>query len=375
MEIHFNIKDIFYAPRSALNLAKILTFLRANIAGYTAYLFANYLALFLSGNTFIGIWQNHGLYPCAYMFDLNWYSSVLFWTSSVYWFLAVYGAMCAVSRITLKELKGNYFYSIHDAHSFIEKNWRAIILTPITIIIILAFYILATSFFGILSKIPWIGSIIISVPFFIYLIGAVFSVFTIFTLLVSIVFTPAIVGTTNEDTMGSVFNSYMLAWRYPFQIIAYKLILIPLTYLSQLFLLTIIGSGFKIMNLIFSNSILMGERFTAILGNAASVAVPKKLIDTIFGLLSVNFYNFFIPSTFQKTDGVDLLSIFIIGFFMLIVVLMCFSYALSVFSTGTVYILNIFKKKSGINLIEADDNEDLIFDTNENDKKAQIQHK
>tara|TARA_B100000609_G_C17019594_1_gene332980 strand:+ start:104 stop:286 length:183 start_codon:yes stop_codon:yes gene_type:complete len=60
---------------------------------------------------------------------------------------------------------------------------------------------------------------------------------------------------------------------------------------------------------------------------------------------------------------------------MLIVVLMCFSYALSVFSTGTVYILNIFKKKSGINLIEADDNEDLIFDTNENDKKAQIQHK
>ena len=129
------------------------------------------------------------------------------------------------------------------------------------------------------------------------------------------------------------------------------------------------------MNLIFSNSILMGERFTAILGNAASVAVPKKLIDTIFGLFSINFYNFFIPSTFQKTDGLDLFSIFIIGIFILIVVLISFSYALSVFSTGTVYILNIFKKKSGINLIETYDNEDLIIDTSGNDKKAQIQPK
>ncbi len=363
MEIHFNIKDIFRAPRSALSLTKILTFLRANIVGYFAYLIANYLALYLSGNTFTSIWQSHGIYPCAYTYELNWYSSIIFWISTIYWFLAIYGSMCAVSRITLEELRGNYFYSIQDAHNFIKKNWQPVIFTPITIFAILVFYVLATSFFGLLSKIPWIGSLILSIPFLIYLLGAIFAAFTIYVFLVSIVFTPTIVGTTNEDTMGSVFNSYMLAWRYPLQIIAYKLILAPLIYFSQLFLATMIGSSFKIIDLIFSNSFLMGEKFTAIIGNAATLAIPKKLIDAIFGSLSINSYSFFIPNAYQKTYGVETISSFIIVFFILIVVLLCFSYALSVFSTGSVYILNILKNRSGINLIASNNNEGFVSKT------------
>ncbi len=358
MEIHYNIKDIFHAPRSALSLTKILTFFRAHIVGYFVYLIANYAAIFFSDNSLISIWKSHGMYPFAYAHELNWYSSIIFWVSVIYWFLAIYGTMCAVSKITLQELKGDYFYSIQDAHNFIKKNWYPLMLTPITILMILAFYVLSTSFFGLLSKIPLIGSLIISIPFLIYLLGAVFAAFTFYVFLISIIFTPTIIAITKEDTMGSVFNCYMFAWRYPIQTIAYKLVLAPLVYLSQLFIITMIGSGFKIMDLIFSNSFLMGERFTIIFGNAVNFAMPKKLLDTIFRSYSDNFYRLFIPNSYQEINGFDIISSLIIGFFIIMIVFLCFSYALSVFSTGSVYILNILMNKSGINFIALNNDED-----------------
>tara|TARA_B100001093_G_scaffold349484_1_gene334016 strand:- start:234 stop:620 length:387 start_codon:yes stop_codon:yes gene_type:complete len=121
-----------------------------------------------------------------------------------------------------------------------------------------------------------------------------------------------------------------------------------------------IGSGFKIMDLIFSNSFLMSDRFTAIFSTAASFAIPKKLLNTIFGSFSDNFYSFCIPNTYQKINGFDIISSFIIGFFIIMIALLCISYALSVFSTGSVYILNILMNRSGINFIDIKNKEDLI---------------
>ena len=360
MEINYNIKDLFRAPRSALSLTKIVTFLRANIVGYLVYLIANYLALYLSGNAFVNIWQSHGVYPCAYIYELNWYSSIIFWVSASYWFLCIYGTMCAVSKITLQELKGDYFYSVQDAHRFIVKNWHAIVFTPSTIFAILVFYAMTTSFFAFLSKTPLIGSLFLAIPFVIYFFGAIFAVFTLYTFFVSILLTPTIVGTTEEDTMGTVFNVYMLSWRFPLQLIIYTIILLPLIYLSQLFLVVLIGFGLKIMDLIFSNSLLMGEKFSAVLGNTANIIIPKDLFDITFGSFLANFYDIFIPSSYQNLSGIEALSSSLIGIFLLIVVLGCFSYALSVFSSGYVFILNILKKKSGVDIASIKSKDELI---------------
>ena len=89
MEIHYNIRDIFRAPRSALSITKILTFAQANIVGFLAYLTTNYLALLSSGFSLIEIWTSHGIFPCANIYKLSWYASLLFWAGSVYWFLAI----------------------------------------------------------------------------------------------------------------------------------------------------------------------------------------------------------------------------------------------------------------------------------------------
>ena len=78
MEIHYNIKDIFRAPRSALSITKILIFAQANTVGFVAYLIANYLALLLSGFSLIDIWKSHGVFLCANTYELKWYASLFF---------------------------------------------------------------------------------------------------------------------------------------------------------------------------------------------------------------------------------------------------------------------------------------------------------
>ena len=360
MEIHHNIKDIFCAPRLAVSLTKILTCLRANIVGFIAYLIANYLALLSSGFSLREVWEIHGIYPCAYIYELRWYSSLLFWASTIYWFLAIYGSMVQISKITLQELKGDFFYSLENAHNFIEKNWQPVIFAPLSILAILAFYILATSFFGFIAKTPLVGSIFLAFPFIVYIFGAVFALFTFFTLIISIFYTPAIVGALKEDTMGCVFNIYLLTWRYPLQLIVYKLILFPLIYLSQFVLAIALGFGFKIVDLIFSNALLMGEKFSAIVGNATKIAIPKELFEIIFGSYIVSYYDFFITTSNKTLNNVESISSFFIGIFILLMVLGCFSYALSVFSTGSVFILNILKYKSGVNIVSIKDESDFI---------------
>ena len=118
------------------------------------YLFANYLALILAGLSIKEIWINEGVYPCAYSYNIPWYSMVLFWISSINWILMIYGSIGVVAKHTISELKGDYFLSANEAHEEVEKNWLTILFGTISILLILAFYIVMASIFGLISKIP-----------------------------------------------------------------------------------------------------------------------------------------------------------------------------------------------------------------------------
>ena len=86
MNLYFDIRDIFRSPRLALSGKKIWIFLRANISGYLVYFIFNYLGLMLMGQSMKYIWATQGLYPCLYLFELTWYSALLFWISKTPYF-------------------------------------------------------------------------------------------------------------------------------------------------------------------------------------------------------------------------------------------------------------------------------------------------
>ncbi len=351
MKLNYNILDLLRTPRLAFSLTKIIIFARANIVGYFVYFVANYLALFLSGKSILDIWNNHGIYPCAYIYELPWYASVLFWLSAAYWILAIYGSIASASKTTYQELKGDHFFSAGDAHKYLEKYWHPIIFAPFSIIAILLFYVLAASCFALIGKMPWIGELIFAIPYIIHLFGSVFAFFTFFVLVVSVIYSPIIVGTLKEDTMGTVFNSYMISWRFPIHIALYHLVLFPIIYLSQLILMVSILSGFKILNSIFGIDLFMAEKLNNIVGQAAYSVWPKDLFSFIHGSYLTGFYDFFVPLSNGNLGGTETVSSVIVGFFLFVIIIIWFSYCLSLFTVGETLIFNIFKKRMGTDLL------------------------
>ena len=79
------------------------------------------------------IWATQGLYPCLYLFELTWYSALLFWISIIYWLINLLFAATAVSRVTYKQLKGDEFYSTKESREYVKRHWHAIIFSPVSI--------------------------------------------------------------------------------------------------------------------------------------------------------------------------------------------------------------------------------------------------
>ena len=83
VKLHFDVRDLFCAPRLALSGKKIWIFLVGSLIGYIFYFALNYLAFILAGQTLNETWISQGLYPCIYLIDAPWYAKVLFWISIV----------------------------------------------------------------------------------------------------------------------------------------------------------------------------------------------------------------------------------------------------------------------------------------------------
>ena len=353
MNLTNTLTDIFSAPRRALSLTKILIFFRANLVGYSMYLFANYLALILAGLSIKEIWINEGVYPCAYSYNIPWYSTVLFWISSINWILMIYGSIGVAAKHTISELKGDYFLSANEAHEEVEKNWLPMVFGTISILLILVFYIVMASIFGLISKIPYIGGLFFSLTYLIHVFGAIFAIFTIFAMLVSLVYSPIIVSSLDEDSMGTVFNAYMIAWRFPAQIIVYNSILIPLVYVCMSLFAFICLTGLKVINLLFGSSLLLGQNLDKITSTAFSKALPFEVLKKIYPDNLSSLINSFIVNIETSTISTsDLICSVIIGVFTFFIVLIIISYALSIFSVGQILIFNVFQKRIGVDFLK-----------------------
>ncbi len=119
-------------------------------------------------------------------------------------------SLSGVCRIFLKQLKGNNFFSGKDASKFVYKHRYAVLFTPIVIMLIIIFFLLLASIFAFIGKIPVIGKLTLPLLYIFYFLGSVFTVLSTFVLFTSLFYTPSIVGLYEEDTMGSVFQTYSI---------------------------------------------------------------------------------------------------------------------------------------------------------------------
>jgi len=361
IKLYFDVRDIFRAPRLALSGKKIWIFIVGNLVGFILYWIFSYLALALAGESFTSALAKHGLYPCLFGYEAEWYAWVTYFIGVEAWIIAIYLAATAVSRVTLKQLKGNDFFSAGDAWTFVQKHWHPVVFAPVSITLIIVFFMSFAGAFAFMGKIPYVGEFLFAVPYLFYFFGSVFTIYTAFVLLVSLHYTPAIVGTYEEDTMGTVFQSYSITWSQPWRVIAYHIVLIVLLIIAIPIFTFFWYAGYGLVNYVFACEWFMGGKLTGIMDYAVSLVCP--VIPSVSGLLSGT----------ESVAGVILaISLFLIG-------LSIFSYGLSIVSVAETIMFIIFKKKSDDDdllerkdedELEEDMDDDFNFDDNDDDTES-----
>lgn len=379
MKLYFDIRDIFRSPRLALSGKKIWLFLKANLFGFAVYWVFSYIALILGGTNFSDAISTSGLYPCIYCAEnVSLISHIVYWIGIAIWVISIYFACTAVSRITYKELKGDDFYSVADARTFVKNHRYPIILSWVSIILIAAFFGLGASVFALIGKIPFVGEILFALLYILYFFGSVFTVYTLIVLITSLIYSPAIVATLEEDTMGTVFQSYTITWSQPWRLVLYHLTLLPIVVIGVTIFKWFWFSAYKLINIIFGADWLMGAKLQNIVGWATDLVNPQ------FG-----FCNFMKCSTTvddaisQQTllslnDGVLLSSSeyiagTILAIILFILLMSIVSYGLSILSVGETIMFIIFKKKSNDeNLLDRSDEDDISEDESDQNINGDI---
>lgn len=382
IKLYFDVRDIFRAPRLALSGKKIWLFLIGNLSGFILYWIFSYIALAVAGVPFNEAIASHGLYPCLYGTDASWFAWVLYYVGAIGWIAFLHLSCTAVARVTLKQLKGDNFFSAGDAWNYVKKHWHPVIFTSVSIILILAFFLLFAGIFALFGKIPYVGEYLFALPYLFYFVGSVFTIYTAFVLVISCIYTPAIVGAYEEDTMGSVFQSYSIAWSQPWRVLLYNAILLPLAWWSVKIFSWFMFAGFQLINHVFGMNFLMGEKGTSIVGNAIQYIFPSGLCESICAPFSCVSQFCGTPCCFYTLPEAGTLSssetgaAILIGLFLFIILMSILSYGLSILSVGETLMFIIFKKKSDDDDIierkdedelEEEDDDDYSFDDLDDD--------
>ena len=372
MKLYFDFRDIFRAPRLALSIKKILLFLQANLLGFAIYWIFSYIAFLLNGVNLSEAINQYGLYPCIYAAgEASVLSQIVYIIGVLIWILIIFFACTAVSRITYKQLKGDDFYSGGDAKLFVKKHKFPILMSNISILLIALVFILVAVVFALIGKIPFIGEILTALLYILYFFGAVFTVYTLIVFFTSVIYSPAIIASLEEDTMGTVFQSYSITWSQPWRVIVYHILLLPLTLISISVFKWFWLAGYKLFNMIFGADWLMGTKLHNIVGWSSDLVLPKlnccswfncsiEVGETAHHSVLLSLQEGVALSTTEYISG-TILAIFLFLLFLSII-----SYGLSILSVGETIMFTIFRMKSDDeNILLRKDEDDDEDDNNE----------
>ena len=371
--LHFNYKDIFLAPRLALSPKKIWVFIIGNLSGYVIYWILSYLSLTISGIEINEAITEYGLFPCLYGNSAPLVSWLIYYTGICIWLFFVLISCTAVSRITIKQLQGDNFYSADDALDYVMKKWRSIVFTPISVIFIIITFVIIACVFALIGNIPIVGKLLFPLLYIFYFFGSIFTVFSLFVLIISLLFGPAIIGSYEEDTIGTVFHSYQITFNQPWRIITYHSILVTLIIIFINIFSWFYSVSFNLINQIFGY--FMGIKLENIMGYAVSIvdtswisnnfstlkiSIEQELFGTltmatdmiefilsllvkVFSLILLALPNFSIESYSGSLSAIETISGLLLSIPLIFLTLSVFSYGLAILSVGETIIFIILK--------------------------------
>ncbi|MCX7785440.1 MAG: hypothetical protein N2201_04345 [candidate division WOR-3 bacterium] len=352
--LHNNYKDVFRAFRLGFSIKKISMMMLGYLIAIIGYNICSYLAFLAQGWSFAEIWATYRLLPIP---------ETLHWSGWLLWAIGIAFGICvllitgtAVCKVTFEQLKGDDFFEIKKAFKYALKNGRAIIMSPVMVILFILSVVVAGLILSLIGRIPYFGEIFTGLMILLAFAASLFIVYLLIILKLTLMYSPAIIAASGNDTFDTLFEVFSMLNDQTARLIWYSVILSFLSKIGLFIMAFFSALAVKIGTNILA--IFMGNKLNDILLNAAStfkLSIPywcpepiARLVDTVLGGTI-----FFSPPSYQYINIANLIAsiLFAIGYYLLIIFVI--SYGTTVWFTGTLTnYLVIVKKKDDRNLLE-----------------------
>lgn len=359
---YFNYKDLFKAPRMAIGPQRISLAMFGLMASHLVYLVFTYFSIMLGGYSIKSIWEQFGLFPCAYGFNLPIYSYILYWLGII---LAGYGLLLmstAVSRAAYMHLRENLFYTWKQAIVFTRKKALSIAGTYITFLFLILPFIIGAIIMALIGRIPWFGELLNAFATLPYIFAGMVLVFFTLSLFVSFFYGPVIISTSEEDGFGAAVQSLHLTWGQPWRLIVYGIITGFLYVFGILFFAFVLKVGLIIYSILFMP---LMHSLAPMLNNALRLVQISlgSIHDWIVSILGETGSRiFYLKENYEALRLTLPLSVevssYIVYFFLLIAGYMTVGYGEAIANTAMVISYVIFDRKlTDTNLLTRKDSE------------------
>lgn len=356
-KLHNNYKDIFRALRLGFSTKKLSMMVWGFIIAMIGYVALSYIAYLATGWTFAEIWDAYRIFPIPE--SLVWYGWVLWTIGALYALAVILITGTAISKVTYEQLKGDDFFQMSKAFRYATKQVKSVLLSPMMIILFIISIVIAGLMLSLLGAIPYFGEIFTGLMILPAFAASLFIIYLFIILIFTVLFTPAIVATTGDDTFDTLFEVFSMINDQPVRLIWYTIIIGFLSKFGMFF----IGLFSRVAVNIGANvlSVFMGDKFALVLDNAAStfkVTIPywcPYICDAI--LTRVGGYTLLLPPMYQSALGglniTMLIATILVAAAYYLLVLFVVSYGATVWFTGTTCIYTVIvKKKDDKDLLE-----------------------
>ncbi|MDP6037059.1 MAG: hypothetical protein QGG64_00755 [Candidatus Latescibacteria bacterium] len=218
----FDIRDLFRCVRLGWSGKKIWVGLIGLLFAWVGYSVLVVIAHFQSGNSASILWHRYGLFPGATLGEFDLLGTGLHILGMVWALAVVLVTTSMMCKIAFQQLRGDDFYSSGDAWQFAKENWKAVLFGPVALLALFAFFVICGIVIGLVAKwIPVAGELAFALSFVPVFFAALLAVFIGLVFCVSLVMSPAIVGTVQSDALEVVIQSFSLTWSQPWRLILY----------------------------------------------------------------------------------------------------------------------------------------------------------
>ena len=229
---YFDFRDIFQVIGYGFSGRKIAVHFIGLVLAYLIYETLVYLSLFTEGGTAAqDFWNKYGLLPVPPFGDagLERITEIAMWIGVVSLACIFFLASTVVSKITIEQLRGDFFFSVGDAVTFLTRHWKSVLGAFIGLLLIQIFLALIPLSIAGIGKLPAVGkpflaltSLLMPVGFFFGVLMALIA--TVFG--VSLFFVPAVVATTGADAFETIYQQFAIVWNKPWLLLCYEVMLL-----------------------------------------------------------------------------------------------------------------------------------------------------